>query len=281
MSPIKENLLSITELAKLRQVTSETLRYYDRIGLITPDYVDPQTRYRYYSIRQYEKLGTIKELRQLGMSIHDITDYFSGRNLRKSHQLLLHQLELLEEEIRKQQLLSEILRRKLHFLSEITPPPPVDKVFCRAFPQRYMITFGEPAGGSREHAFAFTWLERYLDEVAPILASDRIGVYADWHLLEPSDDYIPAVPMIFVERDAIESEHKRTIPPGDYLCMNYRRGELERYHPSFARLHTYMAEHGWVLNGMIFQFYKIDVTLTSDPDETLMEIQVPVRPAES
>lgn len=146
MSPIKENLLSITELAKLRQVTSETLRYYDRIGLITPDYVDPQTRYRYYSIRQYEKLGTIKELRQLGMSIHDITDYFSGRNLRKSHQLLLHQLELLEEEIRKQQLLSEILRRKLHFLSEITPPPPVDKVFCRAFPQRYMITFGEPAG---------------------------------------------------------------------------------------------------------------------------------------
>ena len=271
MSPIKENLLSITELAKLRQVTSETLRYYDRIGLITPDYVDPQTRYRYYSIRQYEKLGTIKELRQLGMSIHDITDYFSGRNLRKSHQLLLHQLELLEEEIRKQQLLSEILRRKLHFLSEITPPPPVDKVFCRAFPQRYMITFGEPAGGSREHAFAFTRLERYLDEVAPILASDRIGVYADWHLLEPSDDYIPAVPMIFVERDAIESEHKRTIPPGDYLCMNYRRGELERYHPSFARLHTYMAEHGWVLNGMIFQFYKIDVTLTSDPDETLMD----------
>ena len=267
--------MSITELAKLRQVTSETLRYYDRIGLITPDYVDPQTRYRYYSIRQYEKLGTIKELRQLGMSIHDITDYFSGRNLRKSHQLLLHQLELLEEEIRKQQLLSEILRRKLHFLSEITPPPPVDKVFCRAFPQRYMITFGEPAGGSREHAFAFTRLERYLDEVAPILASDRIGVYADWHLLEPSDDYIPAVPMIFVERDAIESEHKRTIPPGDYLCMNYRRGELERYHPSFARLHTYMAEHGWVLNGMIFQFYKIDVTLTSDPDETLMEIQVP------
>lgn len=248
--------MSITELAKLRQVTSETLRYYDRIGLITPDYVDPQTRYRYYSIRQYEKLGTIKELRQLGMSIHDITDYFSGRNLRKSHQLLLHQLELLEEEIRKQQLLSEILRRKLHFLSEITPPPPVDKVFCRAFPQRYMITFGEPAGGSREHAFAFT-------------------------RLEPSDDYIPAVPMIFVERDAIESEHKRTIPPGDYLCMNYRRGELERYHPSFARLHTYMAEHGWVLNGMIFQFYKIDVTLTSDPDETLMEIQVPVRPAES
>ena len=41
-----------------------------------------------------------------------------------------------------------------------------------------------------------------------------------------------------------------------------------------------MAEHGWSHNEWNdFQFYKIDVTLTSDPDETLVEIQVPVRPA--
>ena len=166
--------MSITELAKLRQVTSETLRYYDRIGLITPDYVDPQTRYRYYSIRQYEKLGTIKELRQLGMSIHDITDYFSGRNLRKSHQLLLHQLELLEEEIRKQQLLSEILRRKLHFLSEITPPPPVDKGFCRAFPQRYMPA----APGSTplpSPGWSATWTRWPPSWPATVSASTRTG----------------------------------------------------------------------------------------------------------
>ena len=178
------------------------------------------------------------------MSIHDITDYFSGRNLRKSHQLLLHQLELLEEEIRKQQLLSEILRRKLHFLSEITPPPPVDKVFCRAFPQRYMITFGEPAGapGSTplpSPGWSATWTRwphpgqrpyRRLCRLAPAGAQRR---------------YIPAVPMIFVERDAIESEHKRTIPPGDYLCMNYRRGELERYHPPLpACIHIWRSMAG-------------------------------------
>ena len=72
---MKNDLLSITELARLRKVTSETLRHYDRVGLIKPDYVDPQTRYRYYSIRQYERLGTIKELRALGLSIDEIKDY--------------------------------------------------------------------------------------------------------------------------------------------------------------------------------------------------------------
>lgn len=51
--------LTIGEFAKLRNITTETLRHYDRIGLVKPVKVDPDTGYRYYSILQYEKIGTI------------------------------------------------------------------------------------------------------------------------------------------------------------------------------------------------------------------------------
>ena len=47
-------LLSISEMARLRKVTTETLRHYDRIGLFTPSYISPDTGYRYYSFMQYE-----------------------------------------------------------------------------------------------------------------------------------------------------------------------------------------------------------------------------------
>ena len=76
-------LLSISELAKLKNITSETLRHYDRIDLLKPDYVTKSGR-RMYSIRQYEKLGTILELRAIGMSLHEIQEYFNNRNLKKS-----------------------------------------------------------------------------------------------------------------------------------------------------------------------------------------------------
>ncbi|MCI8538747.1 MAG: MerR family transcriptional regulator [Oscillospiraceae bacterium] len=277
---MKEELLSITELAKLRRVTSETLRHYDRIGLLKPVYVNPETNYRYYSIRQYERLGTIKELRQLGMSIEEITEYFNGRNVKKSVEILTRHHHLLQEEIRQKMLLSKILSRKLHFLSELEEQPVSDVVFESCFPKRYMITFGEPAGGPREHAYAFTKLEWYLDETAPILASDRVGVYADERLLERSDEYIPSVPMLFVEDSDIQSEYKHEIPAGQYLCMYYQNGGLEEYSPSFELIKDYLRVHNYAVNGKIFQFYKIDVTLTSDPRETLMEIQVPVRRAD-
>lgn len=144
---MKKDLLSITELDKLRRVTSETLRYYDRIGLMKPVYIDPDTKYRYYSIRQYERLDAIKELRQLGMSVESIQDYFRDRNVKKSTDILMHYYYLLQEEIRKKMLLSKILSRKLLFLKELAEPPVSDVVFECRFPKRYMITFGEEAGG--------------------------------------------------------------------------------------------------------------------------------------
>ena len=276
---MKQDLLSITELAKLRKVTSETLRYYDRIGLIKPVYVDPDTKYRYYSIRQYERLGTIKELRQLGMSVEDVMDYFKDRNLKKSKGILAHHHQLLQEEIRQKMLLSKVLSRKLHFLEELDEPPVTDVVFECHFPKRYMITFDEPAGGPREHAYAFTKLEWYLDETAPILASDRVGVYADERLLEKAEGYIPSVPMLLVEDSDIQSEYKQEIPAGKYICMYYHDGGLEEYSPSFELIKDYLRVHGLAVDGKIFQIYKIDKTLTSDPSETLLEIQVPVKSA--
>ena len=108
-----KDYLSITEMAKLRDLTTETLRHYDRIGLFKPEYVDPVTNYRYYSSAQFEVLGTIKELRQLGMSLDDIAEYFNDRNLEKSTRILKEQHELLKKEIKEKTALEKTLRRKL------------------------------------------------------------------------------------------------------------------------------------------------------------------------
>lgn len=273
---VKKNLLSITQLAKLRKLTSETLRHYDRIGLIKPDYVDPKTKYRYYSIRQYEKLGTIKELRQLGISIDCITDYFKNRNLKKSTSILEIHQQILKQEIKEKKRLTKILGNKIQFLNELSSLPIKNVVSQEEFPDRYVITFDEPSGGSHEHAFAFAKLEWYLQETAPILASDRVGVYSDDSILQESDNYIPASPFIFVKKKCIPTELRKIIPKGTYLCMCYQDGELEKYHESFEIIKDYMKTHNMVSNGPILQFYKIDVTITSDPNETLMQIQIPI-----
>ncbi len=99
----------------------------------------------------------------------------------------------------------------------------------RYFPERNIITFGEPAGGPKEHVYALTKLEWYLNEIAPILATDCVGVYAGEELLEKNENYIHAIPMLFVDKDAVKvkSEYMRSVPAGDYCVWLTTAGGLK------------------------------------------------------
>ena len=65
----KEKLFSIGEVARLFDLSVGTLRHYETLGLVQPEYVDPGTGYRYYSVRQFEPLNTVRYLRMLGMPL--------------------------------------------------------------------------------------------------------------------------------------------------------------------------------------------------------------------
>lgn len=58
--------------SKINHITTKTLRHYDEIGLLKPDYVEPVTGYRYYTNDQLPKLHRILALRELGLSLGDI-----------------------------------------------------------------------------------------------------------------------------------------------------------------------------------------------------------------
>jgi DNA-binding transcriptional MerR regulator len=65
-------MLRIGEFAWLSQVTVETLRHYDRIGLLKPVHLDRFTGYRYYSLDQLPRLNRILALKDLGLSLEKI-----------------------------------------------------------------------------------------------------------------------------------------------------------------------------------------------------------------
>lgn len=65
-------MLTIGELAWLSQVTIETLRHYDRIGLLKPVHLDRFTGYRYYQLDQLPRLNRILALKDLGLPLKEI-----------------------------------------------------------------------------------------------------------------------------------------------------------------------------------------------------------------
>lgn len=56
---------SVGETAKAVHTTIETLRHYDRIGLVKPSKKDDLTNYRYYTQQDIVRINTVRALQQM------------------------------------------------------------------------------------------------------------------------------------------------------------------------------------------------------------------------
>ena len=61
----RKNLFPIGEVSKLFHISVSSLRHYEHIGLLTPEYISSDSGYRYYGTEQFEVLNTIRYLRRM------------------------------------------------------------------------------------------------------------------------------------------------------------------------------------------------------------------------
>ena len=66
-------MLKIGDFSRLSRVSVKALRYYDEIGLLKPVQVDRFTGYRYYSADQLPRLNRIVTLKDLGLSLEEVS----------------------------------------------------------------------------------------------------------------------------------------------------------------------------------------------------------------
>ena len=98
-------MFQIGLFSKLGKTTVKTLRYYERIGLLAPSYIDLDSGYRYYSTKELLKLHKIQSYKQMGLSLEEIGKLVEGENpdllLKQKKDTLLKEQRILEDQIRR------------------------------------------------------------------------------------------------------------------------------------------------------------------------------------
>ena len=79
-----EKYFSIGEAAKAVHTTTETLRHYDRIGLVKPSKKDEWTKYRYYTEQDIIRLNTVRLLQLMDLPLQELKRFWSMMILKKS-----------------------------------------------------------------------------------------------------------------------------------------------------------------------------------------------------
>lgn len=96
-----EQYLSIGEVAKTRGVNVQSLRYYEKLGILVPAYINPENGYRYYSLEQIMILDTIILCVELGIPLKLLKNYVDENGQLEFERLLNAGRRLAKDKIQK------------------------------------------------------------------------------------------------------------------------------------------------------------------------------------
>ena len=205
---------SVGEAAKAVHTTSETLRHYDRIGLVKPSKKDEWTKYRYYTEQDIVRLNTVRALQLMDLSLQEIKKVLEYDDLEKIIDFLAQAEKKADEKIATLQYSkSKIQLAKADYERKLQGRENLNGIVLKDIPKRVILlsdTLEEPTLDN-----LWNYLSHFYDKVTPALKEqfsfeDLAGIYTANGMTR-----LFAVCTRYVNIDGL-----KVLPKGKYLCAN-------------------------------------------------------------
>lgn len=270
-----EKLFQIGDVARMFHLSPGSLRHYEQAGLLKPEYIDAQTGYRYYSVRQFEVLNTIRYLRALDMPIRQIEDFLKNRDIDVIENKLLKQKELIE---RKQRELALIERKIDHRLQQLRDAmnSELDVIQRKTLPACRMVVVKDSLQPQSylELEYAIRRLTENQAESVVFLGKVGVGISKE-RLMKHRFEQYDSVFLVLDEEDRYEGsvdEHPEERCVSIRFCGSHKEAG-ERY----KKLMEYMEKEKLQAADFSREITMIDYGITNNTDKFVTEICIPVK----
>ena len=267
-------LFRIGEVARLFHLSVSTLRHYERLGLVTPERVDPDTGYRYYSARQFEALNTVRYLRALDMPLEEISDFVHNRDLDNIQAKLRQQRETVDRKRAELERVQRKIDARLEQLEEARRCA-LDYIrLVEATPCRI-----EWVGGALTirdyHDMELPVSRLFRDEEEAVVFLGKVGLGLSVQALERGEfDRYDGIFLVLDRADRFAGE---TVDLPGGRCAQVRfRGSHGEAPAQYRRLMDFLTGERLRPAGFAREITLIDYGVTDDPSQFVTEITVPV-----
>lgn len=273
--------LMIGKVASLYGITVQTLRHYDKIGLFRPEVINPDTGYRYYSLKQLRHLEYILFLRRLDFSLPEIQaameDFRAGKDL----------MDILAQKDRQlQQQMDELqaLRSTIHGLLGIhdTRQLPLNQLRIEYFapPRQLLIRTMEPLSVSDPN-FPLRLMEQrkeLLGSIPPIQTSYSFGAVVSRSDLQSTNQLrytgILLDPGPYGSAETPDSAQQ--FPEGYYAVIRFSRART-RPESAYLLLDRFLRQHQFDSDDQILEMAPEPSFSSISRISDIVELQVHIR----
>lgn len=205
---------SVGEAAKAVHTTVETLRHYDRIGLVTPSKKDTATNYRYYTEQDIVRLNTVRALQEMDLPLKKIKEVLEFDALEKIIDFLTEAEKKADEKMASLQYSkAKIQLAKLDYENKLRGHDYTEDIVIRHFPKRVIMLSDTLEAPTLDNLWSY--LSHFYDKIEPsqrerFTFEDLAGIYT-----ENGVSRLFAVCIRYENIDGL-----KILPKGNYLCAD-------------------------------------------------------------
>lgn len=205
---------SVGEAAKIVHTTSETLRHYDRIGLVKPSKKDKYTSYRYYTEQDIVRLNTVRALQLMDLPLREIKKILEYDDLEKIVDFLVQAEKKTDEKIAALQYSkSKIQLAKSDYERKLQERKNPNGIFIKDVPERVILLSDTLEVPTIDNLW--NYLSHFYEKVTPALKEqfafeDLAGIY--------TENGISKLFAVCIRHADING--LKILPKGKYLCAS-------------------------------------------------------------
>ena len=270
-------LFRIGDVARLFHLSVSSLRHYEEIGLLEPEYTEPESGYRYYSVRQFEALNTIRYLRALDMPLSEIADFLHNRDVGRIEEKLRRQKAAVAE---KKEELNRIERKIDNRLAQLydARTSELNKITLIRSKKRRIVWMKDSLKikGFLDMETPIRRLEESQKQTEAVVFLGKVGVGISAEKLDAGifDEY-DGIFLVLDDEDIFNGE-AITLPETDCVSVRFC-GSHTAAPAQYELLMEYIRENGFETAGFSREITMIDDGITNDTEKFVTEICIPIK----
>ncbi|NRY67607.1 DNA-binding transcriptional MerR regulator [Clostridium beijerinckii] len=262
---------SIGEMSKLNNISIQTLRYYDKIGLLKPKVISEKSQYRYYSIEQFFQMDVIKYYKTLGLSLNEIKKLMGrSTSMEEKLDMISFQQEVLENKLLEMEIIKNHLEYMKNTVSSIIEYE-TDKIFIKYNEKREYISYDCVSATINELEINYrkvmpnseNQLEKLSYELSSMVSYDELKEKMVYKNIM-TNNYVR---MLKNEGRAI------VLPEGEYITIYFEGGcfENKKY---YNKIIDYINKNNIKISGDFHEVYILPQVNEDGKENTLMKLEI-------
>ena len=271
-----DTFFSIGEVSKLHNISVQTLRHYEKKGLIKPSYVNEETGYRYYTIKQFVVIYLIRQCKTMGLSLNEIKTIIDNyTSLDSILSIITNQKNIIDDKIQELQ----SIRENINYLEmniKTTLEEGIDNIFIKYHSERKFILYKNIKRYTDEFEINLSKTFSYIHEKYRTMKRILAFSISFDELNEEKELSYNNMLISIDEKGIMQEDEVIIMPEGKYLTINFDDdyNDTSLY---YSKMMKFIKDNKIEVDGNFYEMYIMTRVGSDGREKSLGKVEIKIR----